>query len=65
MLEAPNSELRAFEEVVQSKFEESPTYAIQTSKENKRKRVFKIERGLFAWLISFQPELNQEEEIII
>ena len=64
LLEAPNSKLRAFEEVVQSKSKESPTNTLQTSKGNERKRVYNIKRDLFAWLILFQLELNQVWKVI-
>ena len=63
-LKALNSELRAFEEVVQSKCKESRTNTLRTSKGNERKRVSKIKRDLFAWLIFFQPKLNQEWKVI-
>ena len=56
---APNFELRAYEEVVQSMFKEPPLYNTQISKGNARTRVSKIKRDLFAWLILFQPELKQ------
>ena len=64
LLKAPNSERRAYEEVVQSTFKESPLYNTQISKGNARTRVFNIKRDLFAWLILFQPELKQVEEVI-
>ena len=64
LLQTPNSELRVFEEMVKSKAEESPTSTIQTSKGKDWKRVSKIKRDLFARLIFFQPELDQEEEVI-
>ena len=64
LLEAPNSELRAYEEVVQSMLKESPTYTTQISKGNARTRVSKIKKVLFAWLILFQPELKQVEEVL-
>ena len=64
LLEAPNYELGAFEEVVQSKSKKSPTYTIQTSKGKDWKRVSKVKADPFTWLILFQPELNQEEEVI-
>ena len=63
-LKALNSELRAFEEVVQSKCKESPTNTFRTSKGSKRKRVSKIKRDLFARLILFQQKLNQEWKVI-
>jgi len=63
-LNAPKSELRVLKEVVQNKYEASPTYTIQTSMGNDRKKVSKIKRDLFAWLILFQPKLNQEDEVI-
>ena len=63
-LKALNSELRAFEEVVQSKCKESPTNTFRTSKGNERKRVCRLKRDLFAWLILFQPKLNQERKVI-
>ena len=56
LLKALNSELRAFEEVVQSKCKESPTNTFRTSKGNERERVSRIKRDLFAWLILFQPK---------
>ena len=56
---APNFEVRAYEEVVQSMFKEPPLYNTQISKGNARTRVSKIKRDLFAWLILFQPELKQ------
>ena len=64
LLKALNSELRAFEEVVQSKCKESPRNTFRTSKGNERKRVSKIKRDLFVWLILFQPKLNQERKVI-
>ena len=64
LLKAPNSELRAYEEVVRSKSKKSPTYTIQISKGNVRTSVSKIKRDLFAWLILFQPELKQEDKVI-
>jgi len=64
-LKAPNSELRAIGEVVQTKFEESPTYTIQISKGNEKRRVPMFKRDLFAWLILSQLKLNQEDEVII
>ena len=64
LLKALNSELRAFEEVVQSKCKESPTNTFRTSKGNKRKRVSRIKRDLFAWPILFRPKLNQEWKVI-
>jgi len=63
-LAARNSELRTFEEMVQSMCEESPSSTIQTSKGKDLKRVSKIKRDLFAWQILFQPELKQEEELL-
>ena len=65
LLKAPNSELRAYKEVVQSTIKESPLYNTQISEGNARTRVFNIKRDLFACLILFQPELKQEEEVII
>jgi len=53
LLQTPNSELKAFEEMAQSKIEESPTSTIQTSKRKDLERVSKIKRDLFAWLILF------------
>ena len=53
LLEAPNSELRAFKEVVQTKSKESPTNILQTCKGKEKKRVSKIKRDLFAWLVLF------------
>ena len=50
--------------MVQSTFEESPPCTNHTSKGNARTKVSKIKRDLFAWLILFQPELNQVEEVI-
>ena len=64
ILETPNYELRAFEEVVQSMFEDSPSCTNQNSKVNARTKVSKIKRDLFAWLILFQAEINQVEEVI-
>ena len=61
---APNFEVRAYEEVVQSMFKEPPLYNTQISKGNARTRVSKIKRDLFAWLILFQPELKEEAEVI-
>ena len=58
LFQTPNSELRAFEEMVQSKIEESPTSTIQTSKRKEKKIVSEFKRDLFAWLILFQPKLN-------
>ena len=63
LLKAPNSKLRAYEEVVQSTFKVSPLYNTQIGKGNARTRVFNIKRDLFAWLILFQPELKQVEEV--
>ena len=53
LLKAPNSKLGAFEEVGQSKSKVSPTNILQTSKGKEKKRVYEIERDLFAWLILF------------
>ena len=64
LLNAPNSELRAFEEVVQSNSNESPTCNTQISKGKEKKRVSKIKRDLFAWLILFQPKLSQVWKMI-
>ena len=64
LLEAPNSELRACEEVVQSWYKESPMYNTQISKGSERTRVSKFNRELCEWLILFQPKLKQGEEVI-
>ena len=63
-LEAPNSELRAFEEVVQSKSKDSPLISIEISKGNDWKKVYKIKRDLFVWMILFQPKLSQVWKVI-
>ena len=55
LLKAPNSELRAFEEVVRSMFKESPKCNTQLSKGHEKKRVSKFKGDLFEWLILFQP----------
>ena len=64
LLEAPHSQLRAYEEMVQSKSKESPAYNTQISKGNERTRVSKLKRDLFEWLILFQPTLKQEGKVI-
>ena len=64
LLEAPNSELRACEEVVQSWYKESPMYNTQISKGSERTRVSKFNRELCEWLILFLPKLKQGEEVI-
>jgi len=64
LLEAPNSELRAFEEVVQSKSKDSPLISIEISKGNDWKKVYKIKRDLFVWMILFQPKLSQVWKVI-
>jgi len=56
LLKAPNSELRACEEVVRSKSKESPMCNTQISKGKENKRVSKIRGDLFDWLILFQPK---------
>jgi len=61
LLQTPNSELRAFEEMAQKKIDESPTSTIQISKGKEKKRVSKFKR---AWLILFQLKLKQEKEVI-
>jgi len=58
LLKAPNFELRAFEELVRSKYKKSPTSTIQISEGRVKKRVSKFKRDLFSWLILFQPELK-------
>ena len=63
LLDSPNSELRAFEEVVQSKSEESPTNTFLISRGKENKRVSKFMRDLFSSLVLFQPKLKQEEEV--
>ena len=64
LLKAPNSKLRAFEEVVQGKYKVSRPNKIQISKGNDWKRVSEIKRDLLEWMILFQPELNQEWKVI-
>ena len=54
-LNAPNSQLRVLEEVVQGKFEGSPQSNVQISKGNEKKRISKFKTDLFEWLILFQP----------
>ena len=63
-LKAPNSTLRAYEEMVQSMFKESPSSPIPISKGKVKKRVSKYKRDLFDWLILFQPNLIQEGKVI-
>ena len=64
LLKAANSELRAIEKVVQSKSKESPPNNIQIIKGNDWKRVSKIKRYLFEWMMLFQQELSQEWNVI-
>ena len=64
LLKGPNSELRAFDERIQSNSKESPPNNIQTSKGNNWKRDSKIKRDLFEWMILFQPELSQGWQVI-
>ena len=64
LLEAPNSELRACEEVVQSKFKESHTCNTQISKGKEKKTVSKFKGDLFDWKILFQPKLKQKEDVV-
>ena len=53
LLKAPNSELRAFKEVVQTKSKESPTNILQTYKGKEKKRASKIKRDLLACQVLF------------
>jgi len=62
ILEAPNSELRAYEEMVLNMFKKSPMCNFQINKGNEHKRVPKFKGDLFSWLILFQPEMKKEEE---
>ena len=62
LLKAPNLALRVFEEVVRSISTQSPLSTIRISKGIEKKRVSRIKRDLFAWLLLFQPDLKQEEE---
>ena len=64
LLKAPNSELIDFEEVVRSMLTKSPTFIIPNSTGKGKKRVSRFKRDLFSWLILFQPELKEEEEVI-
>jgi len=64
LLKAPNSELTAFKEKDQGRSEGSPPNQIQISKGNERKRVSKIKRDLFEWMILFHPELSQVWKVI-
>ena len=53
LLEAPNPELRACEEMVRSKSKESSTRNTQISKGKEKKKVSKFRGDLFDWLILF------------
>ena len=64
LLKAPNSELRAYKEVVQSMFKASPTITPLINKGKENKRVSKLKRDLFSRQILFQPEMKQVEEVI-
>ena len=64
LLKAPNSELRAYEKVVQSMFKKSPTSTIPNSKGKVKKRVSKFKRDFFDWLILFQPTLIRKGKVI-
>jgi len=63
-LEASNSTLRAYEEMVQSMFKESPSSPIPISKGKVKKRVSMFKMDLFDWLILFQPNLIQKGKVI-
>jgi len=58
LLKAPNFQLRAYKELVQSMCEQPPSCTIQISKGRANKNVSKFKRDLFTWMILFQPELN-------
>ena len=64
LLKAPNFKLRAFKEKAQGKSIGSPPNHIQISKGNDWKRVSKIKRDLFAWMILFQAELIKVCKVI-
>jgi len=52
-LKAPNSTLRAFQELVQNKSKKSLMSSFKINKGKDQKKVSKIRRDLFAWLIVF------------
>ena len=52
------SPTRSPPQTLKHKFCQTPTCLIQTSKGKGKKRVSKVKRDLFDWLILFQPELE-------
>jgi len=57
LLKASNFENRTFKEWVQAKSKGSPPNQIQVRMNDEWKRISKVKRDLFEWLILFQPEL--------
>ena len=62
-LKAPNSHLRGYEDMVLNMFKKSPMHNFQISKGNEKKRVPKVKRDLFSWLILFQPDMKQNPNL--